>query len=241
VIWLPGGRRRGLAAVIGPAGGRDNSTGVLVLTEDRRVRRVAVRDLGGAPVRVGKVAMPRQLSPKSPRFKSYVARALSELDPPSVPRPPAPPPGRRRRPRAGRPPRGAARPPGARLPRPAEHEKWMQRHDQLAKEQRHLSERVRRRTGSLVRTFDRVLEVLGSLGYVDGFALTGKGETLRRVYAETDLVVVEALHRGVWRDLTPPSWPRAWPAWSTRPAGRTGRRPRPRSRPPGPWTRPWTP
>ena len=94
VIWLPGGRRRGLAAVIGPAGGRDNSTGVLVLTEDRRVRRVAVRDLGGTPVRVGKVAMPRQLSPKSPRFKSYVARALSELDPPSVPRP-------RRRRRAG--------------------------------------------------------------------------------------------------------------------------------------------
>jgi ATP-dependent RNA helicase HelY len=77
----------------------------------------------------------------------------------------------------------------------------MQRHDQLAKEQRTLSERVRRRTGSLVRTFDRVLEVLGSLGYVDGFALTAKGETLRRVYAETDLVVVEALHRGVWRGL----------------------------------------
>jgi ATP-dependent RNA helicase HelY len=82
-----------------------------------------------------------------------------------------------------------------------EHEKWMQRHDQLAKEQRSLSERVRRRTGSLVRTFDRVLEVLGSLGYVDGFALTDKGETLRRVYAETDLVVVEAMHRGVWRGL----------------------------------------
>ncbi|HEY6710363.1 MAG TPA: RNA helicase, partial [Actinomycetota bacterium] len=49
----------------------------------------------------------------------------------------------------------------------------------------------------------RVLEVLGSLGYVDGFALTAKGETLRRVYAETDLVVVEALHRGVWRGLDP--------------------------------------
>jgi ATP-dependent RNA helicase HelY len=203
VIWLPGGRRRGLAAVIGPAGGRDNSTGVLVLTEDRRVRRVAVRDLGGAPVRVGKVAMPRQLSPKSPRFKSYVARALSELDPPSVPRP-----RRRRRAGADDPELAALREelrahPVHGCPDLAEHEKWMQRHDQLAKEQRALSERVRRRTGSLVRTFDRVLEVLGSLGYVDGFALTAKGETLRRVYAETDLVVVEALHRGVWRGLDP--------------------------------------
>ena len=201
VIWLPGGRRRGLAAVIGPAGGRDNSTGVLVLTEDRRVRRVAVRDLGGAPVRVGKVAMPRQLSPKSPRFKSYVARALSELDPPSDARP-----RRRRRAGADDPELAALRQelrahPVHGCPDLGEHEKWMQRHDQLAKEQRTLSERVRRRTGSLVRTFDRVLEVLGSLGYVDGFALTAKGETLRRVYAETDLVVVEALHRGVWRGL----------------------------------------
>ena len=79
----------------------------------------------------------------------------------------------------------------------------MHRHVQLDKEQRALSERVRRRTGSLVRTFDRVLDVLGSLGYVQGFTLTGKGQTLRRVYAETDLVVVEALHRGVWRALDP--------------------------------------
>jgi ATP-dependent RNA helicase HelY len=202
VIWLPGGRRRGLAAVIGPAGGRDGTTGLLVLTEDRKVRRVAVRDLGGAPVRVGKVAMPRQLSPKSPRFKSYVARALAELDPPRVQRP------RRRRSAARDPELAALRTeleahPVHGCPDLPEHERWMHRHDQLAKEQRALGERVRRRTGSLVRTFDRVLDVLGSLGYVEGFVLTPKGETLRRVYAETDLVVVEALHRGVWRELDP--------------------------------------
>ncbi|HSK36267.1 MAG TPA: RNA helicase, partial [Actinomycetota bacterium] len=145
----------------------------------------------------------RQLSPKSPRFKSYVARDLAELDPPSRP-------GQRRRRRAAAddPELAALRDelrahPVHGCPDLAVHEKWMQRHDQLAKEQRALAERVRRRTGSLVRTFDRVLEVLGSLGYVDGFALTPKGETLRRVYAETDLVVVEAMHRGVWRGLEP--------------------------------------
>ncbi|HZA84105.1 MAG TPA: RNA helicase, partial [Actinomycetes bacterium] len=203
VIWLPGGRRRGLAAVLGPAGGRDGATGVLVLTEDRRVRRVAVRDLGGVPVRVGKVAMPRTLSPKSPRFKAYVARALAELDPPRAERP-----RKRRRAAADDPELRALRAelaahPVHGCPDLADHEKWMQRHDQLQQETNRLAERVRRRTGSLVRTFDRVLEVLGRLGYVDGFALTGKGETLRRVYAETDLVVVEALHRGVWRDLGP--------------------------------------
>jgi ATP-dependent RNA helicase HelY len=188
--------------VIGPAGGRDGATGVLVLTEDRRVRRVAVRDLGGAPVRVGKVAMPRTLSPKSPRFKAYVARALAELDPPRVD------PLRRRRPQRDDPELAALRAelaahPVHDCPDLPDHEKWMQRYDQLQRETDALAQRVHRRTGSLVRTFDRVLNVLGRLGYVDGFALTGKGETLRRVYAETDLVVVEALHRGVWRDLRP--------------------------------------
>ncbi|HEX6674643.1 MAG TPA: DEAD/DEAH box helicase [Actinomycetes bacterium] len=203
VVYLPGGRRRGLAAVLGPAGGRDGATGVLVLTEDRRVRRVAVRDLGGAPVAVGKLAMPRALSPKSPRFKARVAEALARLDPPR--------PGQTRRRRSA----AAADPEVARLrqevrahpvhgcPDLAEHERWMQRFDQLTRDTEALAARVRRRTGSLVRTFDRVLRVLGRLGYVDGFALTGKGETLRRVYSEADLVVVEAIHRGVWHGLDP--------------------------------------
>ena len=202
VVYLPGGRRRGLAAVLGPAGGRDGATGVLVLTEDRRVRRVAVRDLGGAPVAVGKLAMPRALSPKSPRFKARVAEALAKLDPPR------PSQTRRRR-------KAADDPDVARLreelrahpvhgcPDLAEHERWMQRFDQLTRDTEALAARVRRRTGSLVRTFDRVLRVLGRLGYVDGFALTGKGETLRRVYSEADLVVVEAIHRGVWLGLDP--------------------------------------
>jgi ATP-dependent RNA helicase HelY len=203
VVHLPGGRRRGLAAVLGPAGGRDGSAGVLVLTEDRRVRRVAVRDFGGAPVPVGRVALPRTLSPKSPRFKARVAEALAQLDLPSPGRP-----SRRRKAAADDPElaelRAALRAhPVHACPDRPQHERWLQRHEQLTKETQTLAARVRRRTGSLVRQFDRVLLVLDRLGYVDGFALTGKGTTLRRVYSEADLVVVEAIHRGVWAGLGP--------------------------------------
>jgi ATP-dependent RNA helicase HelY len=202
VIRLPGGRRRGLAAVLGPAGGRDGATGVLVLTEDRRVRRVAARDLGGAPVTVGRVAMPRSGSVKSPRFKASVARALAELDPPEEQRP------RRRRAAAADDQlaelRAAIRAhPVHACPDLPEHEKWLRRAEQLRRDSDSLANRVRRRTGSLVRTFDRVLDVLGRLGYVDGFALTDKGVTLRRIYAETDLLAAEAIERGVWRQLGP--------------------------------------
>jgi ATP-dependent RNA helicase HelY len=203
VVHLPGGRRRGLAAVLGSAGGRGGLTGVLVLTEDRRVRRVSVRDLGDAPVTVGRIALPRPFSPKSPRFKARVAEALAELDVTAPHKP--------RRRRASAHADEQLRELRARLrehpvhacPDLPEHERWMQRWDQLERETQRLGDRVRRRTGSLVRTFDRVLAVLRRLEYVRGFALTGKGETLRRVYSETDLLVVEAVHRGVWRDLDP--------------------------------------
>jgi ATP-dependent RNA helicase HelY len=203
VVHLPGGRRRGLAAVLGYAGGRGGLSGVLVLTEDRRVRRVSVRDLGDAPVPVGRIALPRQFSPKSPRFKARVAQALAELDVAPPPRP-----RRRRASAAGDADLAQLR---ARLrehpvhtcPDLPEHERWMQRWEQLQRETERLGDRVRRRTGSLVRTFDRVLAVLERLGYVRGFSLTAKGETLRRVYSEADLLVVEAIHREVWRDLDP--------------------------------------
>jgi ATP-dependent RNA helicase HelY len=204
VLHLPGGRRRGLAAVIGPAGGRGGGTGVLVLTEDRRVRRVAVRDLGTRPVVVGRIDLPRPFSPKSPRFKTRVAEALSAMDPPRPERP-----SRRRASAADDPElaelRGRLREhPVHRCPDLPEHERWMVRWDQLQRETDRIASRVQRRTGSLVRTFDRVLSVLGRLDYVEGFALSPKGETLRRVYSESDLLVVEAIHRGVWRELNPP-------------------------------------
>jgi ATP-dependent RNA helicase HelY len=203
VVHLPGGRRRGLAAVLGSAGGRGGSTGVLVLTEDRRVRRVSVRELGDAPVLVGRIALPQQLSPKSPRFKARVAEALAQLDVTAPPRP------RRRRASAHadedlRELRARLREhPVHTCPGLPEHERWMQRGDQLERETERLGDRVRRRTGSLVRTFDRVLAVLERLGYQHGFTLTPKGQTLRRVYSEADMLVVEAVHRGVWRDLDP--------------------------------------
>jgi ATP-dependent RNA helicase HelY len=203
VVHLPGGRRRGLAAVLGPAGGRGGSTGVLVLTEDRRVRRVDVRDLGNGPVVVGRIDLPRPFSPKSPRFKARVAAALAELDAPQPARP------RRRRGSAADDPELAELRAQLRAhpvhgcPDLPKHERWMLRWDQLQRETERLSKRVHRRTGSLVRTFDRVLAVLGRLGYVEDFSLTPKGQTLRRVYSEADLAVVEAIHRGVWRDLDP--------------------------------------
>jgi ATP-dependent RNA helicase HelY len=62
---------------------------------------------------------------------------------------------------------------------------------------------VRSRTGSLARRFDRVLRLLEAWGYLDGWALTERGEVLARTYHESDLLVAEAMCSGLLDDLDP--------------------------------------
>lgn len=67
-----------------------------------------------------------------------------------------------------------------------------------------LEERIAARAGSLARMFDRICAVLAALGYLDGTEVTPAGRALARVYAESDLVVVECLRRGLWSQLDAP-------------------------------------
>jgi ATP-dependent RNA helicase HelY len=86
----------------------------------------------------------------------------------------------------------------------AEHEKWAERYDELIKDTEGLRKVVRRRTETLARTFERVLNVLGSFGYVTGEQLTVKGERLCRVYNESDLLVTETMEAGLLDPLEVP-------------------------------------
>jgi ATP-dependent RNA helicase HelY len=67
-----------------------------------------------------------------------------------------------------------------------------------------LERRVRSRSESLARQFDRVLTLLESWGYVEDWSLTPAGELLARLSSETDLLVAEALRDGVFAGLDPP-------------------------------------
>jgi ATP-dependent RNA helicase HelY len=69
-----------------------------------------------------------------------------------------------------------------------------------------LDRRIRYRTETLGRQFDRVVAVLQELGHVHGFSLTEKGERLRRIYAEGDVLVSQGLADGLFDDLDPPEF-----------------------------------
>ena len=59
--------------------------------------------------------------------------------------------------------------------------------------------------GGLVRRLDALVTVLGEHGYTSGWSLTDKGQRLRRLYNELDLVLSEALDAGLFLDLDGPS------------------------------------
>src|SRR5262249_54047903 len=66
-----------------------------------------------------------------------------------------------------------------------------------------LEQTVKGRSQSLARRFDRVLRLLETWGYLDGWALTEKGSRLARIYHECDLLIAECLDTGLLDDLDP--------------------------------------
>lgn len=53
----------------------------------------------------------------------------------------------------------------------------------------------------MAKRFDQVLGLLGRWGHLDGWSVTERGRVLARLYHETDLLVAEALVRGLLDDL----------------------------------------
>lgn len=75
----------------------------------------------------------------------------------------------------------------------------------MRKEVPSIRDDVDRHSSSISRAFDRVLGILDTWSYVDGWSLTSKGECLSRLFHESDLLIAECLHRGVMDDLDPPT------------------------------------
>jgi ATP-dependent RNA helicase HelY len=84
------------------------------------------------------------------------------------------------------------------------HARWAERHAKLQREVTTLRRRIETRTNTIARQFDRVCDVLTSLGYLDQGQVTPAGDVLMRIYTELDLVVAECLRGGLWDGLDAP-------------------------------------
>jgi ATP-dependent RNA helicase HelY len=197
VIFVPRARRRGLAVVLSNREGRPT-----VLAQDRKFFRVSSRDFEEAPVSLAKIPLPRSGSARSARYRRDLAARLVAIDV----RPPRP--ARARvdeavEREAGSLDRRAQEHPCHGCPDRPTHERWARRASELEQQVRGIDRRIRARTETLARQLDRVLGVLGDLGYVRDFTILPKGRTLARVYGEGDVLVAEALAEGLFTGLTP--------------------------------------
>jgi ATP-dependent RNA helicase HelY len=223
VLHLPWIGRRGLAAVVGVHVSRKGTPLLQVVTDDRSLTKVGPRELDGAPTAVERIRLPKAGNPRQKEYRRDIAAVLRGLDPPlvddwstgpdgaeaselvlrpgvdldPVPGPSADPePGPseavlelRERLRAH---------PCHRCPDLSEHELWQHRADELGEQAERLRAEINHATGSLVRQLHKILRVLTELGYVDETpSPTEEGLQLARIYSEVDLLVSEAVRRGL--------------------------------------------
>lgn len=87
----------------------------------------------------------------------------------------------------------------------SDRKRWEDRARKLRRKIERGRRQVTARTGTIARTFDRVVELLLSLGYLERVSgepqVTLPGELLRRIYGDRDLLVAECLRRDAFRGL----------------------------------------
>jgi len=197
------GRRGGRVVALRHDHGR-SGTRILALTSSGGLVRLGRDAFDRPPEVLGSIELPRPFAPRNPGFRRAAAQALhrARLRDPSNRGPAAGPdgtPGRERRATRIR----ARDHPVAACPDAAAHIAAAADVERLEKDLARARRRVRGRSEGIAREFDRVLRVLEAWNYVEGWSVTDAGALLCRIYAESDLLLAEALRRGLLDGLTP--------------------------------------
>ena len=208
VIRIPAGRRAGYAVVVqANKGGRGETPSPAVVTEDRQLRRLTLVDVPTPVEPVTTVKLPKNFNAKSPKSRRDLATSLR------IAVPYDPPPGRGRKDahtdessRIEELRRQMRAHPCHSCPDREVHARWAERWWRLTRETEGLERKVDGRTSSVARTFDRICDLLEEMGYLGsgGATVTARGEQLRRLYTEKDLLAAECLRHAVWEKLDAP-------------------------------------
>ncbi len=227
IIRVPGGRRAGLAVVLQPGlhpvagNGRPVGPGPLVLTENRRVKRLSVADFPVPAEVIDKIRIPSSFSPRSPQHRKDLAASMRnrlasrDLDGSRGAKGPRDGRGQRRTQATDRDiaddvarevaglRRQLRKHPCHGCPDREDHARYAERYLRLRRETYALERRVAGRSHVIARTFDRVCSVLERLGYLAGDTVTPDGKRLAGLYTELDLLAAECMRRGLWDGLSP--------------------------------------
>jgi ATP-dependent RNA helicase HelY len=191
-------RRGGRLVVLAHDHRRGGGTRILALSPARGLVRVGPDDFDAPPQRVASIELPQPFAPRNPAFRRQVAERLRRArivdDNGQL---------RRADRREAELADALAAHPVARDPDLPGKLRAADAVVRLERDVARTERRVRGRSESLARQFDRVLRVLEAWGYVGGWSLTDAGERLARLYTETDLMLAAALTDGLLDGLRP--------------------------------------
>ncbi len=186
VIDVPGGSRQGRYAVLKRLA-RDKGARLLVLGTSGRVSTIGARDVVAGTRQAGRIDLPSPFRPRDRRFRQDAIRLMRKL----------PHPTRERSPDRTR---GVDHPVGS-CPDADDHLRSLRRARRTRRRLEQMRSSGRAGGTGLVEQFWLIHGLLGEWDYVDGWHLTPRGERLRFIYNELDLLLTESIERGFLWDL----------------------------------------
>ncbi len=190
VIAIPGGARQGRYLLLRHLN-KGKNTRFLVLSTSGRTSTLGERDLVPGTSTVGRIELPGSFRPNDRKFQQNLLRQLRkyrDVDLPPVPE------------------TASAKTPSHPVARCADvdaHLKWLAKARRTERRIQKLQKRLRSDGFGLVADFRSIEELLETWGYLDGWSLTPRGDRLRFVYNELDLLLTECVERGLFWSLEP--------------------------------------
>jgi ATP-dependent RNA helicase HelY len=160
----------------------------LLLSDSGERRKATPDEFGALPVNLGKIRLDEPVRSSDPAYLDATALALGSWRSE----------GRGRSVEEATPADLTV----ATCPDLDEHLQWLKRSHRASKDLRRLERRRTRIDDDVVDRFHARMAVLSELGYVKRWDLSEKGESLRRVYNELDLLLTEAVQLEVFEGLS---------------------------------------
>lgn len=190
VVDVNGGPRDGRYVVLKRLSAKNGGTRYLVLSTSGRVSTIGKRQIPDASEKVADIDLPRPFRPRDRKFVQQTVRRLRKVAPGE-------------RDRAPRSPHNVDHP-VAECPDAPQHVSALRRARRVRRRlEQHRN--ARRASGfGLVEEFMAIQRLLTRLDYLHDWELMPRGTRLRRVYNEVDLLVTEAVERGLLYGLEMP-------------------------------------
>jgi len=211
VIMLSGGKKAGPAVVVTPAINSDKvEPRPMVLTGDRQVRRLNHHDALADLTPIGRIRVPKSFTSRDAHMKKNLASQVREMGHQATD-----PKRRGKKSHEVNPliqdlrDQMRAHPCHGCDEREA-HARWGERYQKAESQYQEVAARMKGRTNTIARRFDRLCSVLGDLDYLardprGEWQVTQRGDLLKGVYSENDLLIAQTILAGVLDELDPPT------------------------------------